>query len=211
MKYELFIQKVQNLPLVDTKLFLAGQKNSGAMKVQISRWEGLGKLIQLRRGIYLLPRIYQKKKCDTFYIGNYLKRPSYVSFEKALEFYGLIPEAVFICGSVTTKRPVKYETDVGVFDYKHIQTKYFWGYDSLTLNNETIFIALPEKALLDFFYFNAVDPTMGYLKGMRLQNLEQINLERLFAYAKRFAKPKMLNTAQILKQYMANNADEVLL
>ncbi|MFT7538869.1 MAG: hypothetical protein ACI9F2_001020, partial [Lysobacterales bacterium] len=41
MKYELFIQKVQNLPLVDTKLFLAGQKNSGAMKVQISRWEGV--------------------------------------------------------------------------------------------------------------------------------------------------------------------------
>jgi len=46
---------------------------------------------------------------------------------------------------------------------------------------------------------------VNYLKGLRLQNLEQINLKRMFTYAQRFGKPKMLKTAQVLEQYIKDS------
>ena len=202
MEFEKFIEKYRYLPVISTENLLAGVSDPGAIQVQMSRWQKTGKLIQLKRGIYILAEPYRKVEIFDAYLAAILKNPSYVSLEKALEYHHLIPEAVHVYTSVTTKRPGEFNTPMGRFHYQHIQTPLFWGYESVAMNNQTAFMAYPEKALLDFFYFKEIKVTMEYLKELRLQNLEEFSLKRFLEYARRFKKPRVLKAAQLFQQYM---------
>jgi predicted transcriptional regulator of viral defense system len=208
MKWEEFIKVVGQLPIIDTEILLAGVSRPEPMKVQISRWEKSGKLIQIKRGIYLLAEHYRKIDIYEPFLAVYLKKPSYISMEKAFEYHGLIPEAVPVYTLVTTKRLEKIASKAGTFDYRHIKPSLFWGYNSVTVNRQVTFMALPEKALLDYFYLTGVKVSLDYLDEMRLQNVQKINLEKLFEYAKKFNKPGILKTANVLKKYIDSYRDE---
>lgn len=202
MQFSKFVQKFQNLPIVQTPVLHAGLKNVSSLKVQISRWQRSDKLIQLRRGVYLFAEPYRKVEMFEPYLAATLQHPSYISLEKALEYYDLIPEAVSVYTSVTTKRPGRFTTKVGIFDYRHIQTPLFWGYTSIELNRQTAFMAFPEKALLDLIYLRHINVSLDYLEELRLQNVERINLNTLFEYAKRFNKPKISRAAEVIQAYI---------
>ncbi|OGS22919.1 MAG: hypothetical protein A2252_07520 [Elusimicrobia bacterium RIFOXYA2_FULL_39_19] len=208
MKWEELIRVTRNLPVIDTETLLTGVSNSESTKVQLSRWTKSGKLIQLKKGIYLLSKDYRKIDIYEPYIASLLKKPSYISLEKAFEHYGLIPEAVNVYTSVTPKRQGRFVSEPGTFDYKHIQTSLFWGYDSVTVNKQTAFIAAPEKALLDYFYLKGMNISLEYLKELRLQNVEKINLKRLFEFADKFKRPGITKIAEILKKYIISFKNE---
>ncbi len=207
MKWNEFLELVGRLPLIDTELLLAGVPDQVALKVQISRWEKASKLIQIKRGIYLLSEAYRKGSTYEPYIASVLKSPSYVSLEKALEYHDLIPEAVPVYTSVTTKRQGRFVSEIGTFDYRHIKNSLFWGYESVTVNKQTAFIALPEKALLDLCYLNGMNISQDYIEGLRLQNIEKINIDKLFEFARRFKKPGMMKVAKEIQKYITLNKE----
>jgi len=211
MEWERFLKITRTLPLIDTENVMVGSPDPASLQVQISRWNKAGKIIQLKKGIYLLAEPYRKIGVYEPYIATILKRPSYISLEKALEYHNLIPEAVSVYTSVTTKRGARFESEAGIFDYKHIKESLFWGYASHTVNQQTSFIAVPEKALLDFFYLKKVKISLDYLIEMRLQNLASINIKKLEAYARRFAKPAMKAVAAVIKEYTTSAQTEKVL
>jgi Predicted transcriptional regulator len=207
MKFEEFVNRVGKMPVVDVENLLSGVSDPLPIKVQISRWLKAGKLIQLKRGFYLLADAYRKSDICEPYIASILKIPSYISLEKALEYHDLIPEAVTVYTSVTTKRPGRFVSKIGVFDYRHIKQTLFWGYESMVVNKQTSFIASPEKALLDLCYMNGMKISQDYLEGLRLQNTEKINTEKLFKFAKKFEKPGMLKVAKEIEKFMSSNTE----
>ncbi|MBL7070438.1 MAG: hypothetical protein ISS27_03075 [Candidatus Omnitrophica bacterium] len=202
MRFEEFIRKVENLPVIDTESLLVGSSDLVKVKVQISRWAKSGKLIQLKRGMYVLSPVYRKVEPYGPFIAATLKQPSYLSLEKALEFHGLIPEGVKVYTSLATKWQDTFKSKVGVFSYQHIRKELFWGYVSVSLKGQTGFIASPEKALLDFFYVKKIRATFEYLQEMRLQNLDKLNPEKLLSCAKRFNKPGMLRAAKLIAEFI---------
>ncbi|MEA3306133.1 MAG: hypothetical protein U9R52_04895 [Candidatus Omnitrophota bacterium] len=208
MKWSEFLDKYAHLPVIDTGVLLAGITDSGALKVQLSRWVRSKKLIQAKRGIYLLAEKYRKTALYEPYLASLLKRPSYISLEKALEYHGLIPEAVTVFTSLTTKRQGRFVSEAGSFVYRHIKKPLFWGYESVTVNGQTGFIASPEKALLDLCYLNGMKISQNYLKGLRLQNVGKIDKKKLFADAKRFKSAGILRSAKAIEKYIDSYRDE---
>ncbi len=204
MNFGELVSKVGHLSVIDTEVLLAGLRASeqASLKVQIVRWTASGKLVQLKRGTYLLASPYRKAEPYGPHLASILAKPSYISLEKALEHYNLIPEGVTIYTSVTTKRPSRFDTPAGIFDYRHIQIPLFWGYSAVTLDRQTGFMAFPEKALLDFVYFRNPELSEAYLEELRLQNLEAISLKRFYEYAKRFQKPRINKAAKLMGPYM---------
>jgi len=202
MKWVEFMERASHLPVIDSELFFVGIEDPNSIRVQISRWQKQGKILQVKRGLYVLAAPYKKQEVYGPYLASVFKHPSYVSLEKALEYHGLIPEGVPVFTCVTTKRTGRFVTKLGIFDYKHVKTALFWGYQAVTVNKQTAFMALPEKALLDFFYLKGVKISFEYLGEMRLQNLGNIDLTRLLAFAERFNKPGMLTAAQTIKAYV---------
>jgi len=202
MEFGEFLKKYQQLPLLNSKIILTGESHPDSLRVQLARWARAGHIIQLRRGIYVFAPHFQKVRPSAYFIASVLTSPSYVSLEKAMEFHGLIPEAVFSVTSVTTKRPGSFTTLLGRFDYSHIQPGLFWGYASAVFEGQTGFMAHPEKALLDLFYLRPARVTAEYLDELRLQNLEKVNPVRLLEYAHRFHKPGIRRAAETLNNYI---------
>ena len=208
MKLEEFLKRVRGMPLIDAENLLAGVIDPGPVKVQLSRWRKSGKLIKLKNNIYLLAENFRKVDIYEPHIASVLKKPSYISLEKAFEYHGLIPEGVPVYTSVTTKRPERILTPIGAFDYRHIKNSLFWGYDSVIVNKQQAFIARPEKALLDFFYLKGLRVDDGYLEEMRLQNFGKVNCNRLITYAKKFESPGVLKVARLIKRFVFERKKE---
>ena len=183
MKWDLFYEKVQDMPVIETKMLrlLFDNKN---IELQLNRWIKQGKIIQLKRGFYILEENYRKLDVFEPYIASILKSPSYISLEKALEMHHLIPDVVFSITSVTTKqRPAEFVSRIGRFKYSSIKKEYFWGYHTIELDDQKGYLADPEKALIDLFYFKQKRISIEYIQSLRLQNIELLKLDKLERYA----------------------------
>jgi predicted transcriptional regulator of viral defense system len=109
-----------------------------------------GELIPIVRGYY---------ETDRSILGHYLASiiygPSYLSFEFALSYYGLIPEAVYHFTSATfnKRRRKNCETPFGFFTYRDVP-KMAFNLSVLLFkeNGYSFFIASPEKAICDMLY-----------------------------------------------------------
>lgn len=117
---------------------------------KISELEKSGKLIRLKKGMYVVSPIVSGKLLSEELIANHLYGPSYVSMEFALRYYGLIPESVYIIQSMTTKHFKEFKNSLGTFQYTQCSKEYF----SIGIKQEikeltSFLIACPEKALCD--------------------------------------------------------------
>ena len=162
------------------------------IELQLSRWTKEGKLIQLRRGWYVLAEPYRKVSPHPFLLANKMKKASYISLQSALSYYGLIPEYVPLTTSVTTGRPERVETAEGVFIYRHIKGELFNAYEQVDVSDkQSIFIASPAKSLFDLIYLTPGGDTWDYLKGLRLQNMELIDIHEAKEIFHACNSPKM--------------------
>jgi len=198
MEFNDLLDLVGEEPVFNSALLMAGDVNPRLMRQQLSRWVKSGKVYKLRRGLYALAPPYQKCKPHPFLVANYLQRGSYVSLQSALARYSLIPEVTYVTTSVSHGRPEKIETPLGVFEFRHLKRDLLFGYELQDLGGQSAFIATPEKALLDLIYLQPGGEKEAYLTELRLQNLDQLNPERLRVYTERFKMLKMREAAERL-------------
>lgn len=120
-------------------------------KNKIASLENEGKLIRLKKGMYVVSPNVSGELLSVELIANHLYGPSYVSMESALRYYGLIPEKVFTVRSATTNRSKKFENSIAAFQYVSVNEDYYSiGISQKTVDNKyTFLIASPEKALCD--------------------------------------------------------------
>lgn len=132
-------------------------------KDKISRLEKSGELMRLKKGKYLVVNNIQNNPPSRELIANHLYGPSYVSFETALSFHGLIPERVYLIKSSITKRRKSFKTPLGLFEYISVPDKYYSiGIQQHVINKQYAFlIASAEKALCDLIMRT---------KGLRFQS-----------------------------------------
>lgn len=185
------------------RLTWKGKKSS--IPVMLHRWEKEDKIIKLKNGLYIFSGKYRRKEIFEPWLAYLLKNPSYISLEKAMEYYQLIPEAIFTYTSVTSRnRPGVFETRVGRFKYFSIKKEFFWGYRGIESNDLRGYMAEPEKALLDTFYFTKGEIDINYLKEMRFQNLEILDRAKLEAYAKGFDKKRLYRAVKVFLRYLGD-------
>jgi len=196
MKFNELLVSISKQPLFETGLLLAGAVDPTDVRRQLSRWTRSGRVIQLRRGLYALAAPYQQTPPHPFLIANSLLPGSYVSLQSALAYYGLIPEFVAQTLSVTTQRPSSWHSLLGDFRFQHIAPHLFFGYQQVSFTpGQVAFISFPEKALLDLVHLTPDGDDPDYLTGLRLQNLDRLDPQRLQTLANRSRKPKWLRAA----------------
>ena len=196
MEFERLLELVGEEPVFETALLLAGKVNPDIVCLQLIRWTKSGRVFQLRRCLYAIAPPYQKVKPQSFLIANRLQRASYVSGQSALAFYGMIPDTVQATLSVTAGRPERLETPLGVFEFRHVKPELLRGYRMTALHGPKIpeqqaLVATPEKALLDLVYLQPGGDHLVYLRELRLQNLERLDLDALRRQAETFNTPKL--------------------
>ncbi len=208
MEFDSLLKLVGDDPVFESTLLLAGNINPQIVRLQLSRWVNSGRIYQLRRGIYSIAPPYQKIKPHPFLVANLLQKASYVSLQSALSYYGLIPEVVNFTTSVSTGRPEKLETPLGIYEFRHLKTDLLFGYRMTNFGDQSALVATPEKALLDLIYLQSGGSSTAYLNELRLQNADQLNLELLEIQSEKFGTPKILNSVKEISKIIAGETSK---
>lgn len=143
-----------------------------------------GDLIPLKRGMY-----ETDAKLPGYVLANEIMGPSYLSFEYALSYYGMIPERVRTYTSATfdKKKRIEFKNQFGIYSYRDIPKQVFpFFYTREIFADRSYLIATREKALCDQL---CVEHPIRGLKdfeeylfdGMRLDEdiFEELDFERI--------------------------------
>ena len=206
MNFLEFKKNTEDLPYFETKelRLVLGENFTSTMLVNLKNWANKGYVKMLKRGLYVITEEAQKQ--ETMAFSTKIYEPSYVSLEMALNFYGIIPEAVFTVTSVTTRKTKKFATPVGNFSYQKIKKEAFGGFETKKNGKFSFNLALPEKALADFFYLkrNILNGEKEQFEGYRFDEDFKYDTRKLLSFAKAFESKKvLLLTKNFIKYYAA--------
>ncbi len=161
-------------------------KNVSNLNQKVSLECKKGKLYRIKRGLYST-----NIDKDAPIIANLCCEPSYISFEYALSYYGMIPELVsmFTCACFKKKNYKKFSSNGYVFEYRSIpDASYPYLVDYLKNEDGIRYkIASKEKALLDILYSKYSVRSFKDLEYLLFNDLridedclETLNKEELF-------------------------------
>ncbi len=158
---------------------------------KIARMLESGELISLRRGLYA-----GRRDLDPRCLAGSIYGPSYVSFETALAWHGMIPEGVTGILSATPKRAASFENDFGSFRYLTVpKAVYPIGVMRITDSDLPFLIASQTKALIDRIArepgFRSMADVARWLEGMRLDLGPGLNRGELAECAERYGRPSV--------------------
>lgn len=207
MKFKIFKEKIRDYPVIYSQTLDITINEGQILKNQITRWQKLGLLLKLRRGLYILNTDERKINPSRYFLAGQIYSPSYISCETALFYYELIPEKVVDLVSVTTKKTMKFKNSFGDFVFRHLSPLKFRGF--VEIKDEeglSFFMALPEKAVVDFLYFNLslfkTNDTEIFEHSYRFQNLEILDINELKSNASYFNSKKLENVVDLFVNYI---------
>ena len=142
----------------DTEVALALRGTPDSRHGVIKRALADGTVIQLRRGVYVFGKQYQRQPINLLALAQKIYPPSYISLESALSHYGLIPEATYTTTSVTGRRSKDFSNRLGDFSFTRIPGFNYVSVERLKTDGDFVLIASPSKALIDYVLCHKIEP-----------------------------------------------------
>ena len=190
-------------------LYVLLEKSVINVNDKISNLVKSGELVRLKKGFYTFSKAYLKKPIDLISVANMLYTQSYVSFDYALSFHGMIPEKVSEITSATSKNKKLFETPLGRFSYKRVPIQAYsigvdWIYDE---DEGGRFIATPEKALCDKIRYDRGIGTltqsamMEYLKyDLRLDITKSLDFKLIEEIATAYRSKNLKTLSKVVEK-----------
>ena len=168
-----------------------------------------GILVKIKRGLYT-DDLYNDKEV----IANICYNPSYISFEYALSYYGVIPEVVSTFTSATFRKKNNkiYHMKDSTFDYRSVPDEVFPMGILIMKNSKDISykIASKEKALCDLLYSKYPVRSIKDLKTLLFEDMridENEFLKMNVEFIKEIAPLYHSNSLNVLKKYLNKETD----
>jgi predicted transcriptional regulator of viral defense system len=170
---------------------------------RLVEWKKKGYIIILRNGVYCYAD-YPRNEAFLYYTSNQVYRPSYISLVSALSHYNLIPEAVYMVTSISTRKTKSFNLPICNFEYKNVRRELFFGYNLIIMDKLTVKMAEPEKALLDYIYLNKINniESLDSLRINREAAREIIDPGKLNAYLRLYQSEILNQRVSLLKNYL---------
>ena len=120
-------------------------------------------LVKIERNRYKI----NNQKIHDFELANFIYQPSYVSFESALNYWGILSQFPFETTSATLKNSKLKKNNDKNFSFTKIDKKYYFGF----IKVDNFLIASREKALFDQIYL--------WHKGLKQLNWDEYDLTKV--------------------------------
>lgn len=142
---------------------LFGFENINSLYKFLQRLEKNKVIRRVSKGKYVTEHV------GDFEVANFIVQPSYISFESALSYHGVLSQFPYTVTSATTGKTKSVLVGKKEFEFCHIAAKMFCGY----LKDKNFLIADREKSLIDIAYFS-----MKGLKGIDWDELDLTELDK---------------------------------
>lgn len=184
-----------------------GQRYSDqVLRNRLSDLTKKGWLVRLRRGTYLIVTDISAlgmSDISDFVIAAAFNSNAYVSFEGALQYYGMFDQKLSTIDSVTTGRNRTYKVEGNkTYRFLHIQDDLFFGSEDVQISGagRAIKMADREKALLDMLYYRS-DTLTASLVLEKLRDYQgDIDLKKLQYYALHYSTSTVRKVGFLLDQ-----------
>lgn len=136
-------------------------------RMKLSREVKAGKYIRLKRDLYV-----SDKDIPSIALAQAIYGPSYISFDYALSYYGMIPEHPYniSCATFNKRRDKVFKTDICSYYYTDVPAKVFpEDVTCMSIDGYAFNMASMEKALCDKLY--KISPVSG------MNDLEELLLD----------------------------------
>ena len=180
-------KRIRFFTLADAKKFFGQTKDNTLYKI-IQRLEASEVIARISQGKYH----FLLREVDDFELANFLMRPSCISLESALSFYGILPQFAYTITSVTPLKSKKIIYNDKEYEFAHLSKKYFFGFEK----EKNFLLASPEKALLDELYFTAKKLRQVHFADL---DLKRIDKKKLKGLAKNYSFLPLENLLKKLK------------
>lgn len=174
-------------------------------KTKLSRMVKNGQCFPIVKGLY-----ETDKNTSAHLLAGSIYGPSYISFEYALGFYGMIPEAVYTitCATFEKKKKKRYETIFGTFTYRDIPSDAFPFFIQLLQEGEYFYrIAESEKALCDMIYTMPPVSNTKFMETLLLEDLrideselQKLDAEKIAFLAKRYRSTNVKKLSTLMRR-----------
>lgn len=166
-------------------------KFTGNANVFLTRAQAKGLVQRITRGCYL--NLLREPMPGIEEVACFLRTPSYISCEWALNRHGILLQSPVVCTVLTLDTAVGASRNIrfgGVtIEFSRIASRLFNGFET----KEGFNLAVPEKALLDTVYLRKRIPFQDELE------LESIDQTRLMSMAEAFPAVIRKRLADLIK------------
>jgi predicted transcriptional regulator of viral defense system len=142
------------------------EKYTGNANVFLTRALKNGLIERIARGVYI--NAFLKNRPEIEDVACFLRTPSYISCEWALNRHGILLQSPLVCTVLTLSTAVGLARNVqyggATIEFSHLAARLFTGFET----REGYNMALPEKALLDTIYLRKAIPFPDELEIARL-------------------------------------------
>ena len=132
-------------------------KDPAYAKLYLSRLKHRGLIKHLQRNVYTTQH-------DPLIVASHIIWPSYISLWTALRYHDLTEQIPTTISVVTprskTRTTIHFENTT--IEFHHIRPAWFFGYEKTRISDFEVFIAEPEKALIDALLLKAISATEVY-------------------------------------------------
>ncbi len=179
MKTLRVLRELEKYPVFDMNIFrgVAEVKGSYA-KLYLHRLAKSGMIFKIERNRYTIHK-------NPFLIASRIAWPSYISLWSALRFYNLTEQIPHAISVVTAKK--RNQSAINFCGTKivftHIDKKYFSGYKKINYEGHEVFIAEPEKALVDALLLKKISD--GEALEILKKNKKEIDFKKFLAFSRK--------------------------
>lgn len=188
-----------------TDMLLEELKSYANPRSKLSRMVKQGGYFPIIKGLY-----ETDKKVSGHLLAGSIYGPSYISFEYALGYHGMIPEAVYTitCATFEKKKKKKFETIFGTFTYRDVPSAAFPLEIRLVQEGEYFYrIAGPEKALCDKLYtmppvLNIKELALLLSDDLRIEGAEllKLDVEKVAMLSERYHSTNVKKLVTLLRR-----------
>lgn len=161
-----------------------------AVRKAVWRLEKKGYVTRVGRGLYV--NRFGRPTLEA--LAMILGAPCYISFESALERYGILSQVPLVLTCASTSRSGRQRTPLGEIVFHRLRSALFCGYRT----ENGILWAEPEKALLDWIYIHR--KRHGGTPDLDELDWSLLNIERLQALARRYPHPVRAALSMVLRE-----------
>lgn len=211
-KIKRIMSLVEKLPYFSLDDLAAVEKDKVYLKILFSRYEKTGKVIRLKKGLYVAERhilstLSSRRGADgeeaaAYYefLANILCQPSYLSLEYILCQHNILTELPVNFTSAAKNKTTHFSNKLGNFLYHKVKEELFCGFEIIKKANFTILQANKSKALFDFLYLRKnllINKTA--IKELRL-NLDCFNKNDIAEFKQYLVLEKSEKMREIFKE-----------
>lgn len=170
-----------NVVSVDELATLLPSKSPEYRRTYVKGLADAGWLVRVKRGTYQIAEMSSlgTLSLSRFVVAQIILPDSYVSFESALQHWGMYDQMLGVVTSVALQQYPSTEVEGTRYRYVKTSQAYFYGWQVEEINQHQVRIALPEKALLDMVQFHRSRLSLSLVREKLAAYYHQLDFERL--------------------------------